>query len=282
MPSHEGAEPAVRLDVDGAVATVTLCDADRRNPQSPRLWHHLAELGSNLPAGVRVVVVRAEGPSFSAGLDRSFLNLRSGRGPADSGAQDTAMFTGAGIAGDLSLAGLATGTDGEIQARISGFQEAFSVWRRADVVSVAAVQGHAVGAGFQLALACDLRVCADDVRFSMRETSLGLVPDLGGTRPLVRTVGYARALELCVTGRWVSAAEAEQLGLATVVVPRDALDATVSDLVAALVAPPHRAVTATKAVLQAADDERYDEQLAVERLAQVDLLRALVATRQTP
>ena len=57
-----------------------------------------------------------------------------------------------------------------------------------------------MGAGFQLALACDLRVVADDARFAMRETSLGLVPDLGGTQPLVEAVGYSRALEICVTG----------------------------------------------------------------------------------
>ena len=63
------------------------------------------------------------------------------------------------------------------------------------MVSIASVQGHAIGAGFQLALACDLRVMADDALLSMRETSLGLVPDLGGTQPLVDVVGYARALE---------------------------------------------------------------------------------------
>ena len=75
-------------------------------------------------------------------------------------------------------------------------------------MSIAAVQGHAIGAGFQLALACDLRVVADDVQFAMRETSLGLVPDLTGTHPLVGLVGYARALEICVTGRFVHAEEA--------------------------------------------------------------------------
>ena len=86
------------------------------------------------------------------------------------------------------------------------------------------MQGAAVGAGFQLALACDLRVCSTDARFSMRETSLGLVPDLTGTHPLVRAVGYARALEICVTGRWVDAAEALSLGLATSVTEPEGLD----------------------------------------------------------
>ena len=67
-------------------------------------------------------------------------------------------------------------------------------------MSVAAVQGHAIGAGFQLALACDLRVLADDAKLCMKEPTLGLVPDLTGTKPLVDIVGLPRALELCLTG----------------------------------------------------------------------------------
>ena len=80
-------------------------------------------------------------------------------------------------------------------------------------------------------------MCADDARFAMREISLGLVPDLGGTHPLVGARGYPRALEICVTGRWVDADEARQLGLATIVVAREELDGTVADLCAAVTAP---------------------------------------------
>ena len=101
-----------------------------------------------------------------------------------------------------------------LDAAIAGFQEAFTWWRRPDLVSVAAVQGHAVGAGFQLALACDVRVVADDVQLAMREPSLGLVPDLVGTWPLVQAVGYSRALEICLSGRWVGADEAVAIGIA--------------------------------------------------------------------
>ncbi len=245
-----------RFDVDGAVATVTLCRPEQRNPQSPKLWSALAAVGSTLPAGVRVVTVRAEGASFSAGLDR-------------------AMFTQHGIPGDLSMMDLAGLEDEALLATIAGFQEAFSWCRRADVLTVAAVQGHAVGAGFQLALACDLRICADDARFAMRETSLGLVPDLGGLHPLVAAVGYARALEICVTGRWVGADEAHRIGLATIVVPRVELDAAVSDLVQAVLEPPHGAVTATKALLLGAATRSYDEQLGAERQAQFARLRRL-------
>jgi enoyl-CoA hydratase/carnithine racemase len=111
----------------------------------------------------------------------------------------------------------------------------------------------------------------------MRETSLGLVPDLGGTHVLADLVGYSRALEICITGRWVGAAEARNIGLATIVVPRDELEDTVSDLVAAVTAAPHDAVTGTKALLRSAGGRGYDDQLAAERAAQVKRIRALAA-----
>jgi enoyl-CoA hydratase/carnithine racemase len=144
-------------------------------------------------------------------------------------------------------------------------------------VSVAAVQGHAVGAGFQLALAADLRVLADDAQVAMREPSLGLVPDLGGTQPLVQAVGYSRALELCLSGRWIGAEEAYALGLATVVVPAAELSAATSDLVAALLAVPAGAAAATKELLLGAAARTYDEQLLAERTAQLGRLRALLS-----
>lgn len=254
-------EAGLRLTVAGPVATITLSRPEVRNAQTPRVWAALARIGQTLPESVRVVVVRAEGPSFSAGLD-------------------LAMFTDDGIPGDTSFADLVELDDLALEATIATYQEAFSWLRRPTLVTVAAVQGHAVGAGFQLALACDLRVLADDARLAMRETSLGLVPDLGGTQPLVQLVGYARALEICLTGREVTAPEAVDVGLATVAVPRAELDATVDDLVSALLAAPAGAVTATKALLLGAGRREYDDQLAAERAAQVRRLRDLQAQRQ--
>ena len=246
----------VRLTVDGAIATVTLTNPAKRNAQSPAMWRTLAEAGRVLPGSVRVVVLRGEGQSFSAGLDR-------------------AMFTPEGIEGEPSFIDLARSSDGELDAAIAGYQEAFTWWRRNDLVSIAAVQGHAIGAGFQLALACDVRVVADDVRFAMRETSLGLVPDLTGTHPLVGLVGYGRALEICVTGRFVSAEEAVTSGLANLAVPADQLDDAVRDLAGAIVAAPRDAVVETKALLRGATDRTYDEQRGAERAAQARRLRDL-------
>jgi len=160
-------------------------------------------------------------------------------------------------------------------ARIGAWQEGFTWLRRPDIVSVAAVRGAAVGAGFQLALACDLRVLADDARLSMREPSLGLVPDLGGTQPLVELVGYPRALEICATGREVAATEAARIGLAELVVHPADLDSAVEDLCAAILAAPADAVRETKALLRAASSRGYDEQRAAERAAQGRRLRAL-------
>ncbi|WP_109000136.1 enoyl-CoA hydratase/isomerase family protein [Streptomyces rishiriensis] len=246
----------VRLTVDDALATVTLANPAKRNAQSPAMWRALAEAGRLVPGSVRVVVLRGEGKSFSAGLDRQ-------------------MFTPEGIEGEPSFINLARSGDAELDAAIAGFQEGFTWWRRNDVVSIAAVQGHAIGAGFQLALACDLRVVADDVQFAMRETSLGLVPDLTGTHPLVSLVGYGRAVEICLTGRFVHAEEAVSTGLANAAVPATDLDTTVRELAAAILAAPREAVIETKALLRGAGDRTYDEQRAAERAAQGRRLRDL-------
>lgn len=248
----------VHLTVDDAVATVTLTNPAKRNAQSPALWRALAEAGRLLPGSVRVVVLRGEGKSFSAGLDRQ-------------------AFTPEGFDGEPSFIDMARGSDAALDATIEEYQQAFTWWRRNDIISVAAVQGHAIGAGFQLALACDLRVCADDVQFAMRETSLGLVPDLTGTHPLVGLVGYARALEICATGRFVHAEEAERTGLANLVVPAAELDGAVRDLTAAVLAAPRDAVIETKALLRGALDRTYEEQRVAEREAQGRRLRDLAA-----
>jgi enoyl-CoA hydratase/carnithine racemase len=252
-------DTGLRTERNGPVLTLVLDRPDRLNAQTPHLWEALREAGRSLPGDVRVVVVRGEGRAFSAGLDR-------------------AAFTPGGIPGAPGLADLAAMPESVADTHIAGYQEAFSWLRRPEVVSVAAVQGHAIGAGFQLALACDLRVLADDARLAMAETSLGLVPDLGGTAPLVASVGYSRALEICVTGRQVGAEEAQRIGLATLVVPAADLASATGDLVGALLAAPAGAVTETKALLlRAAGVADADGQRAAERTAQIRRLHALAA-----
>lgn len=250
------AETRVRCDVDGPVATVTLTCPERRNAQTPLTWLALRRIGAELPSEIRVVVVRGEGASFSAGLDK-------------------ALFSGEGLPGVPSLIETIQRSPEEAERAIGEFQEGFTWLGRPDIVSVAAVQGHAIGAGFQLALACDLRVAAEDAQFRMAETSLGLVPDLGGTRILRELVGYSRAVEICVTGRSVGAEEAAAMGLVNAVVPRAELDAAISDVVAALLEPPYAAVRETKTLLRDAAGRAPDDQLLAERRAQVRRLRDL-------
>jgi enoyl-CoA hydratase/carnithine racemase len=246
----------LELVQQGRRIDVVLAAPHRRNAQTPTTWRALAVIGVWAAEGADVVVVRAEGPSFSAGLDRR-------------------AFTAEGIPGEVGLARLAALPDDELDALIASYQAGFVALSRGPFVSVAAVQGHAVGAGFQLALACDVRVAADDARFAMREPALGLVPDLGGTGALVDAVGYARALEICATGRWVDAGEAERLGLVQAAVPASGLRAAVDALADAVLATPAPAVRATKALLRSATRHPREEQLAAERHAQGERLRTL-------
>ncbi|MBI3688768.1 MAG: enoyl-CoA hydratase/isomerase family protein [Actinobacteria bacterium] len=243
------AEAGLRLDLGEEVATITLDRPERLNAQTPRMWLLLAEIGRALVGTVRVVVVRGSGRAFSAGLDRAYL-------------------TGAVGPGAVGPGELARMPAERAEAVIESYQRGFGWLRRTDLVSIAAVQGHAIGAGFQLALACDLRILADDARLQMAEGSLGLVPDLGGTKPLVDTVGYARALEICLSGRRVEAAEAERIGLANLVVPAAELAAATSDLVATVLAAPRGAVAEIKALLAGAGGRSRSEQEAAERAAQ--------------
>jgi enoyl-CoA hydratase/carnithine racemase len=259
MTPEELAAAGLRYDVSGAVATVTLSRPEVRNAQTPTMWRTLADIGDEVPDDVRVVVVRGEGPSFSAGLDRAMLDpTKAGDDPE-------------------SVVGLVSRGDDEISETVDRFQQGFTWLRDPRFVSIAVVQGHAIGAGFQLALSCDLRVVGEDARFCMKEPALGMVPDLTGTKPLVESVGYARALEICATARMVGAAEALEIGLATVVCPVPELDATLADLVAALTAPMAGAVRETKALLLAASDRTLDEQRRFEREAQVRRFRDLAA-----
>ena len=249
-------QAGLKYDVSGPAATITLHRPDVRNAQTPTMWRALAQVGAEIPDDVRVVVVKGEGHSFSAGLDRSMLD------PSNT-------------SGEESVAGLLALSDAELSATIDAYQRGFTFLRDPRFVSIAAVQGYAIGAGFQLALSCDLRVLADDAQLCMKESALGLVPDLTGTKPLVEIVGYARALEICATARTVLADEARELGLATAVVPASELDSTTALLAEAILANAAGAVRETKALLQGAAQTDLDDQRLRERTAQIRRFREL-------
>ena len=236
---------------------VTLDRPDKHNAQTPATWAALAALGDDLPEGTRVVLLSGNGPSFSAGLDRR-------------------MFV-EGIPGEPSLMELAKSSAEEVDDTIANFQRAFTWWRERPVVTIAAVQGHAIGAGFQLALACDLMLVEQSASLSMKEIQLGLVPDLAGTLPLVRAAGYQRALEICLTGRPVSGEEAVDAGIALACVPDGELVGAADDLIAAITTAMPNATTAVLELIRGAHGRTLAEQTAAERRAQFGRITELAA-----
>lgn len=204
-----------------------------------------------------MVLLTGNGRSFSAGLDRRMLVE--------------------GLPEAASLLDLAKSEPAEVSETIAEYQRAFTWWRERPVVTIAAVQGHAIGAGFQLALACDLMIVSRSASLSMKEIQLGLVPDLAGTLPLVHAVGPQRALELCLTGRAVSGTEAAEIGLALACVEDDQLAGAADDLVAAITSAMPNATRAVLELLRDAPGRTLAEQTLAERTAQIARISELAA-----
>ena len=115
---------------------------------------------------------------------------------------------------------------------------------------IAAIAGHALGGGYEIALACDIRVAAEGrYRIGLPEVTYGLLPGSGGTQRLPRLIGLGRAMELLTTGRTVAPAEAERLGMVDRLVPAGEFDQAVADLAAGLAAGAPLAVAAITRVV---------------------------------
>lgn len=250
----------VALHEAEGVATVWLNRPEVRNAQTFATWTGLVEAAESITADCRIVFLRGVGSDFSAGLD-----LR--------------LMAPGGVAGEGDLAELVARDDTGIRARIAEFQTAFTCWRSLAPVVVAVVQGRAIGGGFQLALAADLRILTEQASLCMAEPRLGLVPDLGGTRRLVELIGYSRAVEICASTRPVPAAEALAWGLANQVVPEDAVEAHLSGLVEATSDLDATAVAGVKSLLVQALTNGPEEQLAAEAEVQARMLRRLADRR---
>jgi enoyl-CoA hydratase/carnithine racemase len=234
----------VRTNLADGILTVTLARPEKRNALSPELFAALGEAFEKaLDKAVRVVLVEGEGPVFCAGIDLA------------------------------SLAGLAT-TDLPFLETGTRLQEIFMALERIGKPSVAAVHGAAVGAGLQLALACDLRVAADDVRLGMLEITYGIVPDLGGIHRVTRLCGPARAKDLAMTGRELGAEEALRIGLVDRVVPAADVGEEARRLAALLASRAPGAVRAAKRMVDlAADGQPAADNLRAVLEAQVELLQ---------
>ena len=139
---------------------------------------------------------------------------------------------------------------------------------------IAAVAGHALGGGCELALMCDFILAADTARFGQPEVRLGVMPGMGGTQRLARRIGQARAMELCLTGRTIDAAEAERIGLVARVLPPEGLLPQALATAATIAEMPLPAVMSIRDAVQRAPDLTLQDGLRYERR----LFHALFAT----
>jgi len=173
----------VRLERRAAVAIVTIDRPERMNALSWATVQRLGEIGRELAAdpGVRVCVLTGAGEkAFCAGAD---LKERQGM------------------------------SRGQVREMLSAYRSELGWLGRSEFVSVAAINGVALGGGLELALTCDLRIAVPDAMLGLPETGLGIIPGAGGTQRMARLIGESRALDLVLTGRRIDASEALALGL---------------------------------------------------------------------
>ena len=150
---------------------------------------------------------------------------------------------------------------------IGRFQDVYTRLERLPMVTIAAVNGYALGGGCELTLACDLRICADDARFGQPEILLGVIPGAGGTQRLPRIVGVGRAKELIYSGRMVDADEALRIGLVNEVVAPDKVYERALEVAKRYAAGPTVALQAAKQVIQNGIDVDMTTGLLLERQA---------------
>ncbi|WDZ85636.1 enoyl-CoA hydratase/isomerase family protein [Micromonospora cathayae] len=216
-------EATLTVETAGPVATVVISNPARRNAMTPDMWRQLPLLLDRIEAepAVRVLVLTGAGDTFCAG--------------ADLGDVDEML-----AAGDASTAVVA-------EERLAAFAKP----------TVAAVRGACVGGGCLLAVACDLRVVADDARFGVPPARLGLVYPTPATRRLAALVGPATAKYLLFTGELIDAERAARVGLADEVVPADRLADRITDLTGSIAVRSQLSVAAAKEIVDGrADPER--------------------------
>ncbi len=238
----------VIVELGGGIADVRLNRPDKRNALDGEMFEAIADAAERLKSadGLRAVVLSGEGKSFCAGLD-------------------LAMFG--------TLDGVADrGNPGRIQA--SGVthlgQQVAWVWQELPVPVIAAVHGHALGGGLQIALGADIRLVHPDTKLSVREVHWGLVPDMTGTLFLSRLVRPDIAKELTFTARIFDGREAAAIGLATRLTDDPVAEAL--DLAAEIADRSPDAVRAAKRLFSRLANEGATEQFAEERREIADVI----------
>lgn len=247
---------AIQLTVDGSIAWMTLNRPDRMNALDGAAWQLLRRRIADVASAdeIRVLVVRGAGGNFCAGAD--VQAARSGAHPL----QRMRMITDA-------------------------VRELFEL----PIPTIAAVEGVAVGAGWNIALACDFVLSTDTARFSQIFARRGLSVDCGGSWLLPRIVGMQQAKRLLYLAEMLSAQEALSLGLVLSASPADELDAAVADLAGRLALAPPAAVRLDKELINSTWTTSFPDQLLRENAAQAinfatdaPIARAAIAQKETP
>lgn len=234
----------IELGHAGSIVTLTLNRPEARNAMSPAMGEEIVRACEELrrDGDVRAVIVTGAGKAFSSGGDLAML------------ARDAGLEGGRGAP---TMAGSPR-----------DFYTRFLAVRTLPMPTIAAINGHAIGAGLCFALACDLRVAVEDAKMGMTFTRLGIHPGMGATFFLPRLIGTARACELFFTGRVFDAAEAERLGIVNRVVPRSELGAAARALAEEIAAAGPVAVRMVKKAIYRGTDHSLDEMLDIESLQQ--------------
>lgn len=232
------------LDDDG-VCTLTMNRPDKLNSWDARLEEELSEHFTRIEGeldDVRVLVLRGAGRAFCAGVDLEV------------------------VAREQTYPGRRLRTLMAARHRLLDWIEGI------ELPVVAAIHGYCLGGGLELALACDLRLVADDASFAMPELTFGQVPGSGAASRLVALAGPGVAKDLIMTARRFDAAEAQRLGLTTRVLPSERFDDEVAAFVADLAAKPPLAVAMAKQMVDTVGDVGPQRARTVERLSQSALL----------
>lgn len=233
---------------DGPVHRLTLNRPARRNALTPALARALAQQIEQVEEGgnARVILLSGAGNHFCAGLDLHWLQ---------------------------SLG--ETPRIGDLQHGLSDFQSAVLAIVRCPLPVLAIMQGTAAGFGFDLALACDMRLAGASATFTSAFARMGLVPDGGSTFTLPRLVGVSRAMRLLMTGETLDAAGAWSIGLVEEVIADADLDAGVRRIVGAMIAAAGSSIRTIKRLSRAQEVGALEQALASEGAAQLQALQGV-------
>ncbi|HWL42521.1 MAG TPA: crotonase/enoyl-CoA hydratase family protein [Ilumatobacter sp.] len=234
----------VLVSISDGVADVRFNRADKRNALDQEQFSAIAEAGERLKSepGVRVVVLSGDGASFCAGLDFSIFGQFA----------DTSAGSGGPRIGTLTESGI---------THLA--QQVCWVWQELPVPVIAAVHGHAIGGGAQIALGADIRISTPGAKWSIREVHWGLIPDMTGTFVLSQLVRPDVAKELTFTARMFDGAEAHALGVVTRLA--DDPYTAAHELAAEIAGRSPHAVRGVKALYNRVFTQQAAEQFAMER-----------------